>query len=77
VCGHSHLIILNKGKAVFDTGDEATGAATPSGRMAKGSAAQQGKGQQRTPTHTSTEMDKLKLCKEDFDAAKLAFNNVR
>ena len=64
-----------QGKTVFETSeDEDNSRASASGRGTTGRGATS---QHAKSVHlASTEMDKLRLCKEDFDETKMAFNSV-
>ena len=70
-----HAINKYQGKTVFETSeDEDSSRASAAGRGATGRGATS---QNAKSVHlSSTEMDKLRLCKEDFDETKMAFNSV-
>ena len=67
-----HAVNKYQGKTVFETSeDEDSSRASAAGRGAAG------RGATSKSVHlSSTEMDKLRLCKEDFDETKMAFNSV-
>ena len=70
-----HAVNKYQGKTVFETSeDEDSSRASAAGRGATGRGATS---QNAKSVHlSSTEMDKLRLCKEDFDETKMAFNSV-